>query len=178
MVDNLTGLPQLDVAREEQQARYCRSMAFIQNVVSSGGGSFSQSMSGFNSDADLPAMNSAESLDDDSSGGGIERQVLQSNLVLESFGNTRTQRNDNSSRIGKYVNAHFSSSSRLAGASNSTYLLEQVRLVRPAKEGRNYRVFYHFLEGAAQEERRYLQHDLPKIDRPFACLLIVPTLPE
>ena len=86
-VDDLIGLPQLDVAREERQARYYRSMGFSRKVVSSGGGGFSGSVSVFNGKADLPAMNSTESLDDDSGGGGVERQVLQSNPVLASFGN-------------------------------------------------------------------------------------------
>ena len=75
----------------------------------------------------------------------IEQQVLQSNPILESFGNARTIRNDNSSRFGKYIDIKFTKSGKLSGASIETYLLEKVRLIHPGAGERNYHVFYQFL---------------------------------
>ena len=52
-------------------------------------------------------------------------QVLESNPLLEAFGNAKTSRNDNSSRFGKFVEIDFDGAGRVAGASISTYLLER-----------------------------------------------------
>merc|ERR1712194_121112 len=46
----------------------------------------------------------------------MEQQVLQSNPVLESFGNARTVRNDNSSRFGKFIEIQFHKTGCLMGA--------------------------------------------------------------
>jgi myosin-5 len=83
----------------------------------------------------------------------IEQQVLQSNPILESFGNARTIRNDNSSRFGKYIDIRFTRSGKLSGASIDTYLLEKVRLIHPGVGERNYHVFYQFLKSATSQER-------------------------
>jgi myosin-5 len=86
----------------------------------------------------------------------IEQQVLQSNPILESFGNARTIRNDNSSRFGKYIDIRFTRAGKLTEASIETYLLEKVRLIQPGPHERNYHVFYQFLSSASAEERREL----------------------
>ena len=73
--------------------------------------------------------------------------VLQSNPILESFGNARTVNNDNSSRFGKFIELQFNDSGFLIGASIQTYLLEKVRLVHQSPDERNYHIFYEVLEG-------------------------------
>ncbi|KAG7369553.1 myosin head motor domain containing protein [Nitzschia inconspicua] len=84
----------------------------------------------------------------------IEQQVLQSNPILEAFGNARTIRNDNSSRFGKYIDITFTKKGKLVGASIETYLLEKVRLIHPGPGERNYHVFYQFLKAATARERQ------------------------
>jgi len=77
----------------------------------------------------------------------IEAQVLQSNPILESFGNARTVRNDNSSRFGKFIELQFTRYGKLVGAQIETYLLEKVRIVRQSLGERNYHIFFEFMSG-------------------------------
>jgi myosin heavy subunit len=94
----------------------------------------------------------------------IEQQVLQSNPILESFGNARTIRNDNSSRFGKFIEMTFHSSGILCGASIETYLLEKVRLVHQMPGERNYHIFYEILVGLEEDEidKYYLTDKTPE----------------
>ncbi|ETL30030.1 hypothetical protein L916_16922 [Phytophthora nicotianae] len=76
----------------------------------------------------------------------IEEQVLQSNPILEAFGNARTVRNDNSSRFGKFIELRFRDERRrLAGARIRTYLLEKIRVIKQAPHERNFHIFYELL---------------------------------
>ncbi|CEG41854.1 myosin-like protein [Plasmopara halstedii] len=80
----------------------------------------------------------------------IEECVVLSNLILESFGNAKTSRNDNSSRFGKYIQIHYNHEGRMAGVSIRHFLLEKTRLVRPETNERNYHIFYQLLAGIDQ----------------------------
>uniref|UniRef100_A0A7S4S8Q1 Myosin motor domain-containing protein n=1 Tax=Ditylum brightwellii TaxID=49249 RepID=A0A7S4S8Q1_9STRA len=82
----------------------------------------------------------------------IEQQVLKSNPILESFGNARTIRNDNSSRFGKFIEIQFTNTGSLVGASIETYLLEKVRLITQTEGERNYHIFYELLQGMEEDQ--------------------------
>jgi myosin-5 len=89
---------------------------------------------------------------------GIEAKVLQSNPILESFGNARTVRNDNSSRFGKYIEMQFARTGRLMGTKIETYLLEKVRVVAQSPGERNYHIFYELLSGGLPVEELEALH--------------------
>ena len=88
---------------------------------------------------------------------GVEQQVLESNPLLEAFGNAKTVRNDNSSRFGKFVEIQFSSQGRISGAAVRTYLLERSRVVGTNDPERNFHVFYQLCAGASPTERELLR---------------------
>lgn len=86
----------------------------------------------------------------------IEDRILQSNSILESFGNAKTLRNDNSSRFGKFIEISFTPFNgrlQICGSIIRTYLLEKVRLIQQNVGERNYHCFYEFLFGASEEQR-------------------------
>ncbi|XP_064546720.1 myosin heavy chain, muscle isoform X26 [Drosophila montana] len=80
--------------------------------------------------------------------GSLEDQVVQTNPVLEAFGNAKTVRNDNSSRFGKFIRIHFGPSGKLAGADIETYLLEKARVISQQSLERSYHIFYQIMSGA------------------------------
>ena len=84
--------------------------------------------------------------------GSVMDKVLQSNPILEAFGNARTVRNDNSSRFGKYIDLKFNRSGTLIAGSITTYLLEKVRLCGQQLGERNYHIFYQMAAGGSPEE--------------------------
>eukprot|EP00522_Entomoneis_paludosa_P018802 CAMPEP_0172440310 /NCGR_PEP_ID=MMETSP1065-20121228/970_1 /TAXON_ID=265537 /ORGANISM="Amphiprora paludosa, Strain CCMP125" /LENGTH=1156 /DNA_ID=CAMNT_0013189097 /DNA_START=168 /DNA_END=3638 /DNA_ORIENTATION=- len=84
----------------------------------------------------------------------VVQRVVESNPLLEAFGNAKTRRNDNSSRFGKYIQLQFDReegglavgervpSTKLAGSKCEVYLLEKSRIVgHEAAEG-TFHIFY------------------------------------
>ncbi|XP_041839844.1 unconventional myosin-XV isoform X2 [Melanotaenia boesemani] len=85
-------------------------------------------------------------------------EILEATPLLESFGNAKTVRNDNSSRFGKYTQIYMEEGV-ISGAITSQYLLEKSRIVFQAKSERNYHIFYEMLAGLPPNEKHalYLQ---------------------
>ncbi|KAJ8247890.1 hypothetical protein GJAV_G00251740 [Gymnothorax javanicus] len=95
------------------------------------------------------------------SGGGPKVQhvkdiILQSNPLLEAFGNAKTVRNNNSSRFGKYFEIQFSSGGEPDGGKISNFLLEKSRVVMRNPGERSFHIFYQLIEGASGDHKSSL----------------------
>ncbi|XP_072134519.1 unconventional myosin-Ie isoform X2 [Mobula birostris] len=95
------------------------------------------------------------------SGGGPKVQhikdiILQSNPLLEAFGNAKTVRNNNSSRFGKYFEIQFSPGGEPDGGKISNFLLEKSRVVARNIGERSFHIFYQLIEGASADQKSNL----------------------
>ena len=92
----------------------------------------------------------------------VEKQVLDSNPLLEAFGNAKTVKNNNSSRFGKFIQVNFTDHGKILSARIYNYLLEKSRVVGIQPEERNYHIFYQLILGADEKERK--KHHIKDLD--------------
>jgi myosin V len=86
----------------------------------------------------------------------VVQRVVESNPLLEAFGNAKTRRNDNSSRFGKYLQLQFDRNAKksgLVGSKCEVYLLEKNRVVGHVPEERTFHIFYQLI--ASNQKTRF-----------------------
>lgn len=109
------------------------------------------------------------------------KRVVESNPLLEAFGNAKTRRNDNSSRFGKYLQLQFDKSKTkseqyasprgqvpLVGSKCDVYLLEKNRVVKHDDQERSFHIFYQLL--ASPEKTQYWKELQGKAAESFSYL--------
>merc|ERR1712180_310400 len=96
----------------------------------------------------------------------LEDQIVATNPILESYGNAKTSRNDNSSRFGKFIRIHFTTSGKLAGCDIVSYLLEKSRITEQQEVERSYHIFYQLIQpygdgiGGGLREKCFVSADI------------------
>ncbi|KAM3720134.1 Myosin heavy chain, non-muscle [Dirofilaria immitis] len=91
----------------------------------------------------------------------LEDQLLLANPILEAFGNSKTVKNDNSSRFGKFIRINFDQSGCISGANIEHYLLEKSRTIRQAADERSFHFFYQLLLGSSTNQKSmFLMDDI------------------
>jgi len=89
-----------------------------------------------------------------------QKQIIEASPILESFGNSKTLRNNNSSRFGKLIKVNFDSSGAIISGAIECYLLEKSRVVQQREGEKGFHVFYQLLAYTNGSERGRTQDEL------------------
>ena len=89
----------------------------------------------------------------------LGNKIIATNIILESFGNSKTIRNHNSSRFGKFIQI-FYKNNKINGSKIKTYLLETIRITHHSNYERNFHIFYYLFEN--YNNFNYLKHNAKK----------------
>ncbi|CAK9016123.1 unnamed protein product [Durusdinium trenchii] len=92
----------------------------------------------------------------------IQDKIIQTNPILEAFGNAMTVRNNNSSRFGKWTQMIISPNMTIEGCSVTDYLLEVTRVCGSAEKERNYHIFFQLLQARDDPELQDLGIEAPQ----------------
>lgn len=98
----------------------------------------------------------------DMAGGGPEtdafKHLAAAFTVLRSLGSAKVASNQESSRIGHFIEVQVTDGA-LYRTKIHSYFLDQTRVVRPAAREKNYHIFYQMLAGLTKDERLKLHLD-------------------
>eukprot|EP00756_Hemistasia_phaeocysticola_P030294 Hpha_TRINITY_DN16281_c3_g3::TRINITY_DN16281_c3_g3_i1::g.14852::m.14852/K10357/MYO5; myosin V len=96
----------------------------------------------------LAAVSTKQGTDEQKQAGlGVGSKINMTGPPLETWGNAKTVRNNNSSRFGKFMKVRFSPEGLLVGAFVIKYLLEKSRIVTAGPNERVYHSFYLAIKG-------------------------------
>eukprot|EP01065_Artemidia_motanka_P045284 TRINITY_DN6621_c1_g1_i1.p1 TRINITY_DN6621_c1_g1~~TRINITY_DN6621_c1_g1_i1.p1 ORF type:complete len:998 (+),score=306.06 TRINITY_DN6621_c1_g1_i1:65-2995(+) len=101
----------------------------------------------------LGKLSTARAGDPDGTSARLQSAILAASPILEAFGNAKTERNDNSSRFGKFLRLQFGANGSIVGAKTDIYLLEKSRVIMPSSgHGRVYHSFHQLLCSTAKSK--------------------------
>ena len=90
----------------------------------------------------MKIMRAMSIYDTDKAEDSLERRLLDTNPILEAFGNAKTTSNDNSSRFCKHTHVKFTEYGFTYSSNIEAYLLEKSRVVHARDGERNFHIFY------------------------------------